>query len=493
MLDRENQSSYQLVVEAIDGGQPPLLGRLMVTVNVLDVNDNDPIFTRKIYECHFREDTAKGTLLIRVQAYDADLDSNGQVSYFIKRISSSSQPVNSINSSSSDNNNFSENSSSFNGRPFSNSNISKQQQQRAQQITTTNVVGNKLAPQRQPSSGNNDFYDTTSSGMNDQSQTFRAVKQQNFGSPQQVADQPQQQSQLFEIDPFKGEIYLVHSLDYETDQMHEITIEARDHGKPSRSSQAVVKVYVIDFYDDPPKKPLIQANPSSEASRSELAANGRSTGDILEMSQNFNLVAWFASVNSSFLFVIVLVALFAVAFPLCLVKIKSRQPESDYNDTAGLTLASNNGQTKPSPNHSTSNEYSNGGNGNELNHREHLSTLSNRQQQLPPTPCTVSNVNAFPWPPQPSGSTPGCCSAIHGTLGSTLDCSPIMMPPQWSELAATPQPAYGLDFHGPYTWDYLNDWTPGYQNMMELLQNHLGSTLGGFNAEQVQMRGCQAS
>ena len=43
-LDFETRASYQIVVEAIDNGLPPLSSSINFTVFVLDVNDNYPSF-----------------------------------------------------------------------------------------------------------------------------------------------------------------------------------------------------------------------------------------------------------------------------------------------------------------------------------------------------------------------------------------------------------------------------------------------------------------
>ena len=43
-IDFESQQSYDLELEAIDGGSPPLTGTFVLTVMVSDINDNSPVF-----------------------------------------------------------------------------------------------------------------------------------------------------------------------------------------------------------------------------------------------------------------------------------------------------------------------------------------------------------------------------------------------------------------------------------------------------------------
>ncbi|NWV44384.1 PCDGE protein, partial [Grantiella picta] len=72
-LDREKQSLFQLILTAVDGGDPARSGTVQVRVNVTDANDNPPMFSKS--------NLPVGSLVLRVQATDADTGSNGRVSY----------------------------------------------------------------------------------------------------------------------------------------------------------------------------------------------------------------------------------------------------------------------------------------------------------------------------------------------------------------------------------------------------------------------------
>ncbi|XP_072533494.1 cadherin-23 [Salminus brasiliensis] len=84
-LDRESQASYTLVIEAIDNGPAGdrKTGTATVHVEVLDVNDNRPIFLQNSYETTILESAPRGTSILQVQATDADQGENGRVLYRI--------------------------------------------------------------------------------------------------------------------------------------------------------------------------------------------------------------------------------------------------------------------------------------------------------------------------------------------------------------------------------------------------------------------------
>ncbi|NWW99875.1 PCDG2 protein, partial [Caloenas nicobarica] len=85
-LDREKQSSFQLVLTVVDDGDPVRSGTIQVRVNVTDANDNAPVFSKSVYEARVRENVPAGSLVLRVRATDADAGSNGRVSYFFSNV-----------------------------------------------------------------------------------------------------------------------------------------------------------------------------------------------------------------------------------------------------------------------------------------------------------------------------------------------------------------------------------------------------------------------
>uniref|UniRef100_A0A3P9KYY6 Cadherin domain-containing protein n=1 Tax=Oryzias latipes TaxID=8090 RepID=A0A3P9KYY6_ORYLA len=85
-LDRENESLIHLTLTAIDGGTPPKSGTMNIIVNVLDINDNAPVFSQSLYKASVQENVKKGTTIITLNATDLDSGLNGQVSYSFSEV-----------------------------------------------------------------------------------------------------------------------------------------------------------------------------------------------------------------------------------------------------------------------------------------------------------------------------------------------------------------------------------------------------------------------
>uniref|UniRef100_A0A3B4Z7M7 Protocadherin alpha-8-like n=1 Tax=Stegastes partitus TaxID=144197 RepID=A0A3B4Z7M7_9TELE len=80
-LDREMSRSHLLILTALDGGKPPKSGDMTILVNVLDVNDNAPVFFKDVYSVMLDENAPVGTTVIQVNATDLDDGPNGDVVY----------------------------------------------------------------------------------------------------------------------------------------------------------------------------------------------------------------------------------------------------------------------------------------------------------------------------------------------------------------------------------------------------------------------------
>ncbi len=83
-LDREKQEHLYLTLAATDGGNPKRSGTVKINIIILDNNDNAPIFLKDTYRISIPENIAKGSLLITVNATDADTISNSHIGYYFE-------------------------------------------------------------------------------------------------------------------------------------------------------------------------------------------------------------------------------------------------------------------------------------------------------------------------------------------------------------------------------------------------------------------------
>uniref|UniRef100_A0A8C3G6N7 FAT atypical cadherin 3a n=1 Tax=Cyclopterus lumpus TaxID=8103 RepID=A0A8C3G6N7_CYCLU len=85
ILDREVQPAYQITVHASDRGSPlPLSSSVNVTITVLDINDNPPVFERRDQLATVPEDVGVGTEVLRIYAASKDIGTNAEITYSIR-------------------------------------------------------------------------------------------------------------------------------------------------------------------------------------------------------------------------------------------------------------------------------------------------------------------------------------------------------------------------------------------------------------------------
>jgi len=89
-LDHEavQKRQYQLTITAFDDGFSNGVnsreGRTSLTINLIDVDDNPPIFTMSIYTATIAEDAPLLTTIVRVEAEDRDASDSSQLMYTIR-------------------------------------------------------------------------------------------------------------------------------------------------------------------------------------------------------------------------------------------------------------------------------------------------------------------------------------------------------------------------------------------------------------------------
>ncbi|XP_071001260.1 protocadherin gamma-A11-like [Oncorhynchus clarkii lewisi] len=92
-LDREGHHEIKLLLTAMDGGSPQKSGTVVIHVNVLDANDNAPVFSQAVYKASLPENSPLNTVVVTVSATDADEGLNGEVTYEFDDVSDENSNV----------------------------------------------------------------------------------------------------------------------------------------------------------------------------------------------------------------------------------------------------------------------------------------------------------------------------------------------------------------------------------------------------------------
>uniref|UniRef100_A0A670Y792 FAT atypical cadherin 1 n=1 Tax=Pseudonaja textilis TaxID=8673 RepID=A0A670Y792_PSETE len=83
-FDREQQESFDIVVEVTAEHNPSIVVHLVVKVTVEDINDNTPVFVNLPYYATVKIDTEVGEVIHYVTAVDNDIGRNGEIEYYFK-------------------------------------------------------------------------------------------------------------------------------------------------------------------------------------------------------------------------------------------------------------------------------------------------------------------------------------------------------------------------------------------------------------------------
>ncbi|XP_072001777.1 protocadherin gamma-C5-like isoform X14 [Engystomops pustulosus] len=81
VLDREEKQEHNLILTAIDGGEPARSGSCRIRIVVLDINDNPPVFNQSVYKISIRENLPLKTVILTLNATDQDDGANGEIQF----------------------------------------------------------------------------------------------------------------------------------------------------------------------------------------------------------------------------------------------------------------------------------------------------------------------------------------------------------------------------------------------------------------------------
>ncbi|XP_067852676.1 protocadherin-10-like [Heptranchias perlo] len=82
-LDRESIAKYDITITCSDAGDPPLVSKKTIQVEISDINDNAPRFMKPLYTVHVMENNAIGSSISSMTAVDSDLNKNGRLLYSV--------------------------------------------------------------------------------------------------------------------------------------------------------------------------------------------------------------------------------------------------------------------------------------------------------------------------------------------------------------------------------------------------------------------------
>ncbi|NXV05625.1 FAT4 protein, partial [Cettia cetti] len=244
-VDRESKEKYKLLLVASDNGVPLRQNFTHVIIQVLDVNDNPPQFTRAQYSASVHVAAAKeGEFVLSVSATDLDLGNNALISYSLMKHSDDFHIKNDTGEIT-----LSRNLDHITADTV---------------VTLTVVATDHGVPQ----------LSSNVEDINDNPPVFSEWIQTHLSAPENAAgldlgtfsatDLDIENNALISYslqDDFAGTFHINNStgklmtkkpLDREVMHSYELKIMATDSGKPQQSASLVLSIAVEDVNDNPP-------------------------------------------------------------------------------------------------------------------------------------------------------------------------------------------------------------------------------------------------
>ncbi|XP_012927900.2 cadherin EGF LAG seven-pass G-type receptor 1 isoform X1 [Heterocephalus glaber] len=247
-LDREEVEHYSFGVEAVDHGSPPMSSSASVSITVLDVNDNDPVFTQPLYELRLNEDAAVGSSVLTLRARDRD--ANSVITYQL--------------TGGNTRNRFALSSQSGGGLitlalPLD----YKQERQYVLAVTasdgtrshTVQVFINVTDANTHRPVFQSSHYTVSVSEDRPVGTSIATISatDEDTGENARITYVLEDPVPQFRIDPNTGTIYTMTELDYEDQAAYTLAITAQDNGIPQKSDTTSLEILILDANDNVPR------------------------------------------------------------------------------------------------------------------------------------------------------------------------------------------------------------------------------------------------
>uniref|UniRef100_A0A8C0AXX0 Protocadherin Fat 4 n=1 Tax=Buteo japonicus TaxID=224669 RepID=A0A8C0AXX0_9AVES len=248
-----NINRHSFIVTSSDRGSPPLMSETTVTINIVDSNDNAPLFLARKYFTPVTKNVKVGTNLIKVTAVDdKDFGLNSEVEYFISdesktnkfRLDRSTGWISVSSSLMADlNKNFLfKVKAKDKGNPPLSSEVAVEIVVTEENYHTPEFSQSRMSVTIPESHSVGTVVRTVSA--RDRDAAMNGLIRYNISSGNEAG--------IFAINTTTGTLTLAKPLDFELRQKHELVVTATDGGWVSRTGYCSVTVNVIDVNDNSP-------------------------------------------------------------------------------------------------------------------------------------------------------------------------------------------------------------------------------------------------
>ncbi|TRZ00273.1 hypothetical protein DNTS_003721 [Danionella cerebrum] len=262
LLDRELHSEYTIEIQATDSGNAPLTTIKTIKVDVIDVNDNPPLFTAPSYNVYIKENNMAGVSLFSVSASDNDRDKNAMCTYSILDLNSNQIPASSYFYINAENGTI-YSMSSFDYEKTKLISILVQAKDHGSPSLSSNATVHVFILD-QNDNAPAVIYPSTSMGSVSHQRMPRAAKAGHLVTKVTAVDADSghnawlfyrlaeaTDASLFSVNLHTGEVRTKRAVSEHDDPSQRLTIEIKDNGEPIQSTTVTVEILIEDGFHEP--------------------------------------------------------------------------------------------------------------------------------------------------------------------------------------------------------------------------------------------------